>query len=156
MGCILFGISSRAFFLGLPVSGLTIPVSVFAAHVQGPVWLTGGDYGPEGGLLATGAILLGVVYVSFAKSIYTSEEMKALVFAPAAAGRLTRRSQFFRLPPGKRRKETDSHVCLAFIYPSPPPKATRSWLWRSLWMAIAFLIIPCGFAKEGMDRKRPH
>ncbi|MGO8788214.1 MAG: lysostaphin resistance A-like protein [Terriglobia bacterium] len=74
------------FFLGLPVSGLTIPVSVFAARVRGPVWLTGGDYGPEGGLVAMGAILLVVVYVSFAKSIYTSEEMKALVFAPAELG----------------------------------------------------------------------
>ena len=31
-------------------------------------------------------------------------------------------------------------------------KATRSWLWRSLWVAIAFLIIPSGFSKEGMDR----
>ncbi|MGD0222032.1 MAG: type II CAAX endopeptidase family protein [Terriglobia bacterium] len=71
------------FLLGLPVSGLTIPASVFAARVRGPVWLTGGEYGPEGGLLVTGAILLVTVYVSLAKSIYTSEEMKALVFAPA-------------------------------------------------------------------------
>jgi hypothetical protein len=31
-------------------------------------------------------------------------------------------------------------------------KATRSWLWRSLWIASAFLVIPCGFPKEGMDR----
>ena len=70
------------FFLGLPVSGLTVPASVFTARVRGPVWLTGGDYGPEGGLLAMGAILLVTVYLSFTKSIYTSEEMKALVFAP--------------------------------------------------------------------------
>ena len=32
-----------------------------------------------------------------------------------------------------------------------PEKAIRSWLWRSLWMASAFLVIPFGFAKEGMD-----
>jgi hypothetical protein len=31
-------------------------------------------------------------------------------------------------------------------------KATRSWLWRSLWLACIFLIIPFGFSKEGMDR----
>ncbi|MGO8816701.1 MAG: hypothetical protein ACLQVG_18850 [Terriglobia bacterium] len=31
-------------------------------------------------------------------------------------------------------------------------KATRSWLWRGLWLASAFLIIPYGFSKEGMDR----
>jgi hypothetical protein len=33
-----------------------------------------------------------------------------------------------------------------------PEKATRRWLWRSLWLACAFLVIPFGFPKEGMDR----
>jgi membrane protease YdiL (CAAX protease family) len=75
----------QSFFLGLPVSGLVISGSLLTARVQGPTWLTGGDYGPEGGLLATGAILLGTAYLTFAKSIYTSEEMKALVFAPVAS-----------------------------------------------------------------------
>jgi len=70
------------FFLGLPVSGLSIPASVLTAHVRGPRWLTGGQYGPEGGLPAIGAIVIVTVYLSFTKSIYTSEEMKALVFAP--------------------------------------------------------------------------
>jgi hypothetical protein len=70
------------FFLGLPVSGLTVSASVFTAHVRGPIWLTGGPYGPEGGLLAMGAIWVVTVYLSFTKSIYTSEGMKALVFAP--------------------------------------------------------------------------
>jgi len=32
------------------------------------------------------------------------------------------------------------------------PRAIRNWLWRSLWLASAFLIIPYGFSKEGMDR----
>ena len=31
-------------------------------------------------------------------------------------------------------------------------KATWRWLWRSLWMTTAFLVIPCAFPKEGMDR----
>ena len=70
------------FFLGLPVSGLTISASVLTAGVQGPIWLTGGQYGPEGSLLAMGAILIVTVYLSFTRSIYTSEEMKVLVFAP--------------------------------------------------------------------------
>jgi hypothetical protein len=73
------------FFLGLPVSGLNVPASVLTARVRGPVWLTGGTYGPEGGLLAMGAILVVIVYLSFTKSIYTSEEMKALVFAPVTS-----------------------------------------------------------------------
>lgn len=70
------------FFLGLPVSGITIPASFLTSKVQGPVWLTGGDYGPEGGLLATGAILIASAYLLAAKSIYTTEEMKALVYPP--------------------------------------------------------------------------
>ncbi|MGO8816700.1 MAG: lysostaphin resistance A-like protein [Terriglobia bacterium] len=71
------------FLLGLPVSGLLVPASVLTARVGGPVWMTGGEYGPEGGVLVTGAILLVTVYVSFTKSIYTSDKMKALVFGPA-------------------------------------------------------------------------
>lgn len=31
--------------------------------------------------------------------------------------------------------------------------STGSWLWRSLWAALAVFIIPLGFAKEGMDSK---
>lgn len=73
------------FLLGLPVSGLTVPASVLTSRVQGPLWLTGGGYGPEGGLLVTGVILLVTVYVSFTKSIYTSDKMKALVFGPVTS-----------------------------------------------------------------------
>jgi membrane protease YdiL (CAAX protease family) len=70
------------FLLGLPVSGLTFPLSVFQARVHGAAWLTGAEYGPEGGLLATGVIVAATVYLSLSKRIYTSEEMKALVFDP--------------------------------------------------------------------------
>lgn len=31
-------------------------------------------------------------------------------------------------------------------------KAAPRWLWRGLWLASVFLILPSGFAKEGMDR----
>jgi membrane protease YdiL (CAAX protease family) len=75
----------QGFFLGLPVSGLTVSASVLTARVRGPIWLTGGEYGPEGGLLALGPILVVTAYLSFTKSIYTSEEMKALVFAPVTS-----------------------------------------------------------------------
>ncbi len=75
----------QGFFLGLPVSGLTVSASVLTARVRGPIWLTGGEYGPEGGLLALGPILVATAYLSFTKSIYTSEEMKALVFAPVTS-----------------------------------------------------------------------
>ena len=32
------------------------------------------------------------------------------------------------------------------------PRAIRNWLWRSLWLAGAFLMIQYGFSKEGMDQ----
>lgn len=70
------------FFLGLPVSGLTISASVLATRVGGPVALTGGPYGPEGGLLTTGAILAVAAYVAFSKNIHVSEDMKTLVMSP--------------------------------------------------------------------------
>jgi membrane protease YdiL (CAAX protease family) len=70
--------------LGLPVSGLGFPVTFFHARVEGAAWLTGGAYGPEGGLLATVAIVAGTLYVLFTKRIYLTEEMRHLVFGPPA------------------------------------------------------------------------
>jgi len=87
------------FFLGLPVSGLTVTAAVFTARVRGPIWLTGGPYGPEGGLVATGAILIATAYLLRTKSIYTSEEMKALVFASAAPPWPDRPITIFSAPP---------------------------------------------------------
>jgi hypothetical protein len=92
------------FFLGLPVSGIIISASVLTARVRGPLWLTGGPYGPEGGLLAMGAILGGIVYLSFAKSIYTTEEMQALVFAPVTSPWPDRPITIFSVPPGEEAK----------------------------------------------------
>ena len=94
----------QGFFVGLPVSGLLFSTSVLTAHVQGPAWLTGGNYGPEGGLLATAPILLGTAYLTFAKSIYTTEEMKALVFAPVALPRHDAPITIFSAPSGGEAK----------------------------------------------------
>src|SRR5579864_2280455 len=40
--------------LGFPVSGGVMPGSILSQTVSGPEWLTGGAYGPEGGLIAIG------------------------------------------------------------------------------------------------------
>lgn len=72
----------QGYGLGLPVSGIALPVTVLRAEVHGEAWLTGGNYGPEGGVLATGVIFASTVYLVFSKSIYMSEEMKTLVFGP--------------------------------------------------------------------------
>ena len=75
----------QGFTLGLPVSGIALPDALVTARVHGAVWLTGGDYGPEGGLLASGAIVAVTFYMLLSKRIYTSEEMKALVFGRSPA-----------------------------------------------------------------------
>ena len=77
----------QGFFLGLPVSGMVLSTSVLTPRVEGAIWLTGGAYGPEGSLFATVAIFAGIIYLSRMKSIYTTEEMKVLVLAPAAGPR---------------------------------------------------------------------
>lgn len=75
----------QGFGLGLPVSGLGVPFSVLRAEVSGNELLTGGPYGPEGGLLATGVIVAATVYLSLSKRIYISKEMRTLVFGPTPA-----------------------------------------------------------------------
>ncbi len=80
--------------LGLPVSGLVLPATAVKPAVHDFAWLTGGTYGPEGGLLTSAAIAAATLYLSLSRSIYTSEEMKALVFGPSHVqdGRVEARS----------------------------------------------------------------
>ena len=44
---------------GFPVSGMHTAASIIATESSGPTWLTGGAFGPEGGVLGLIAILLG-------------------------------------------------------------------------------------------------
>ncbi|PSQ08945.1 CPBP family intramembrane metalloprotease domain-containing protein [Halobacteriales archaeon QS_5_68_33] len=53
-----FAVSS---VFGFPVSGVTTPVTAVAVEVTGPRLLTGGAFGPEGGLLALVALAAGCV-----------------------------------------------------------------------------------------------
>lgn len=75
----------QGFVLGLPVSGIQFPVSLLRAEVSGREWLTGGSYGPEGGVLALVSILLATGYLALSRRTYMSEETKALVFGPPVA-----------------------------------------------------------------------
>jgi hypothetical protein len=75
----------QGFGLGFPVSGIAVPETVLVARVSGAAWLTGGDYGPEGGLLASLVIIAVTGYLLRSKRIYVSKEMNALVFGPTAA-----------------------------------------------------------------------
>ncbi|ELZ28214.1 abortive infection protein [Halosimplex carlsbadense 2-9-1] len=50
---------SIASLFGFPVSGFTTPVTVVAVEQSGPALATGGSFGPEGGLVALGALVVG-------------------------------------------------------------------------------------------------
>jgi hypothetical protein len=65
------------FGYGLPISGLNLPWKVLEARPTGPVWLTGGDYGPEGGILCSGVLVVVTVWMVFSKSLAVAPEMAA-------------------------------------------------------------------------------
>jgi membrane protease YdiL (CAAX protease family) len=49
---------------GLPVSGLRLPSqSLLVASDSGPEWLTGGSYGPEGGLAASIVLIIATLFI---------------------------------------------------------------------------------------------
>jgi hypothetical protein len=48
----------QAIVLHAPVSGLPLPTPGYRLVDQGPVWLTGGPWGPEGGLAAAAGMLV--------------------------------------------------------------------------------------------------
>lgn len=53
--------ASMGILFGLPVSGLTLFSPVITTNAVGPIWLTGGGYGPEGSAVA--AIVLPVLMI---------------------------------------------------------------------------------------------
>lgn len=66
-----------ASLFGLPVSGITqlAPYPLLRGTDLGPAWLTGGDYGIEGGIAATFALILSTFVVWKIKWVNASEEM---------------------------------------------------------------------------------
>jgi hypothetical protein len=65
---------------GLPVSGITeiAPHPLLRGIDLGPVWLTGGGYGVEGGIAGTVALILSTIFVWRTTLVNASEEMLKL------------------------------------------------------------------------------
>jgi membrane protease YdiL (CAAX protease family) len=55
--------ASMGIIFGLPVSGITDFSSVVRTQARGPLWLTGGYYGPEAALFTMVAITVGIIFL---------------------------------------------------------------------------------------------
>jgi membrane protease YdiL (CAAX protease family) len=74
-------------FFGLPVSGINlVSHPLLLATDRGPTWLTGGDYGIEGGVAATVALLLFTIFTWRTKWVSATPELKKLTSEETFAG----------------------------------------------------------------------
>jgi membrane protease YdiL (CAAX protease family) len=73
---------------GLPVSGITeiAPNPLLRGVDLGPVWLTGGTYGVEGGIAGTVALIASTIFVWRTRFVNASEEMVRLTSSENSAG----------------------------------------------------------------------
>ncbi len=70
---------TMATLIGFPVSGLTsIDTPLYDAIEGGADWWTGGGFGPEAGLAATGALLIGIVWMARSRWLHDSPGMAEL------------------------------------------------------------------------------
>ncbi len=70
---------SMASLFDLPVSGLTeLNTPLYEPAISGPVWVTGGAFGPEGGIGGSVAFLLALGAVLYLPGIREAAEMRAL------------------------------------------------------------------------------
>ncbi len=70
---------------GIEVSGLTeiIRSPVFREVDAGPAWVTGGDYGIEGGVVCTAAIVLSIAAIWFLPNLTPDPELAAMTSPPS-------------------------------------------------------------------------
>ena len=57
--------ATMGILFGLPISGITTFSPVVASNTVGPLWITGGDYGPEGSLICA-IVILVLIFVTIA------------------------------------------------------------------------------------------
>lgn len=75
-----------AAIIGLPVSGITkiTPQPILRGVDTGPAWLTGGQYGLEGGAACTAALVISTLVIWFLPFLKPTPEMLALTSQEAA------------------------------------------------------------------------
>ena len=73
------------FGYGLPISGNVLPWRLVEATPGGPVWLTGGDYGPEGGILCTGVLVVVTVWMMQTDKLKVAPQMARCLGEGASA-----------------------------------------------------------------------
>ena len=71
------------FFMGpvlsLPVSGIAFEPTLLRGQLSGPAWLTGGAYGPEGGIVALVVILPAIIWLGRTRRVATSPAMQEVL-----------------------------------------------------------------------------
>ncbi|HEX4156695.1 MAG TPA: type II CAAX endopeptidase family protein [Acidobacteriaceae bacterium] len=73
--------AAMAILFGLPVSGVAVYSSVVQTDVNGPVWLTGGAYGPEGALLTALVFVLAMIALYRATREYAWSYTQPVIIA---------------------------------------------------------------------------
>jgi membrane protease YdiL (CAAX protease family) len=63
---------TMATLVSLPVSGINFEPHLFSTHSTGPRWLTGGSYGPEGGVAITIVTVAGIAWLLWTRKLSTS------------------------------------------------------------------------------------
>jgi hypothetical protein len=70
--------------VSLPVSGINFGPALFVTENSGPRWLTGGNYGPEGGAAVTIVSVLGIAWLLSTKVLKPSPSAKKDLQYPQA------------------------------------------------------------------------
>jgi membrane protease YdiL (CAAX protease family) len=125
--------ASMGLLFGLPVSGLTIFSPVVSTYARGPVWVTGGGYGPEGSLTAM-AVLFVLLFVLVRLTRELKHQYAGPVIIPAGIpvdiDALTRQQHERGIgpgasaaPPGQQLVQIIAPTPSQISLPVPPPTA---------------------------------
>jgi membrane protease YdiL (CAAX protease family) len=72
---------SLGFIYGFPVSGMALPDAMMKLSQNGPGWITGGIYGPEGGMLGTGVLFAATLFLFRSRQVRPAEKASALWYS---------------------------------------------------------------------------